>query len=90
MRVRSNAQPPVGQVCLVMAGKANQDLGQVGIVVRQAASMVEVAMKAPVGSRVLLPMKQPSSLIYLEPGLTLVQDSNGSVWIQRGAQTCEE
>lgn len=79
---RSNSQPPVGQVCLLMTGKANEDIGQVGVVVRQAPTMVEVAIQAPSGACVISCMKRPSSLIYLEAGLYMVQEDDGSVWIR--------
>jgi hypothetical protein len=40
---RGNERPEFGQYCLVMTGKANQDLGQMGVVTTCTPSMVEIA-----------------------------------------------
>ena len=77
-----NTRPPVGQMCLVMAGRADQEQGQVGIVTRQTACMVEIAVCPKDGARTVAHLKRPSSLIWLEPGLILVQETNGAVWIR--------
>ena len=80
--IRGNARPPVGQLCLVMVGSMVDEQGQLGIVTRQASCMVEVAVRPVSGARTVSHMKRPSSLILLEPGLVLVQEKNGSVWIR--------
>ena len=81
--VRGNARPAVGQVCLVLAGNAHDEQGQVGVVVRRTPAMVEMVIPSASGSHCLTCLKRPSSLILLEAGLTLVQESDGSVWIRR-------
>jgi hypothetical protein len=80
--IRGSARPPVGQLCLVMTGKVDQDQGQVGIVTRQTSCMVEIAVRPTGRDRNMTFLKRPSSLILLEPGLILVQEKNGSVWIR--------
>jgi hypothetical protein len=80
--MRGNTRPPVGQLCLVMTGKVDQDQGQVGIVTRQTSCMVEIAIRPTVGDLSMTVLKRPSSLIMLGPGLILIQEKNGSVWIR--------
>ena len=81
--IRVDTRPPVGQLCLVMVGKMEQGQGQVGIVTRQTACMVELTMCAGGGEgHTVAHLKRPSSLIFLEQGLVLVQDENGSVWLR--------
>ena len=80
--IRGNVRPSVGQLCLVMTGKVDQDHGQVGIVTRQTSCMVEVTMRPSKGDRTVDFLKRPSSLILLAAGLFLVQEKDGSVWIR--------
>jgi hypothetical protein len=78
---RGNQKPAVGQACLMMTGCSGQEEGQMGVVVNQTPAMVDVAYlgeKQGLTTR----RKRPSSLIYLETGLTMKQRSDGSVWIQ--------
>ena len=77
-----NVLPALGQQCLIIKGKVGVDEGQMGIIVDQTAAMVEVSfIKDNTGQRVSK-LKRPSSLILLETGLTVVQEKNGTVWVQ--------
>ena len=80
--IRGNTRPSVGQLCLVMVGRAEHDQGQMGIVSRQTACMVEVSNRAKDGTHAVSHLKRPSSLVVLEPGLVLIHEKNGSVWIR--------
>jgi hypothetical protein len=80
---RGNMRPSIGQACLVVSGNAHEELGQVGVVIRQTPAMVEMMVRAKSGAPDSMVMKRPSSLILLETGLVLVQDIDGSVWIRR-------
>jgi hypothetical protein len=77
-----NKRPPIGQMCLVMVGKIAGDQGQVGMVTRHTPCRVEISVPVSNGAPSVLYMKKPSSLVMLEPGLMLVQDDDGSVWIR--------
>ena len=81
--VRGNVQPPIGQMCLVMTGVAGQDEGQMGVVTRRTKVMVDVTMVHKSGKGTVTKSKHVRSLVFLEPGLVLTQDQNGSVWVQR-------
>ena len=81
--VRGNTRPPLGQMCLVMAGK-NEDLGQIGIVASRTPAMVAITSLRANGANMVTRLKRPSSLILLEAGLTLEQEADGSIWIQSG------
>jgi hypothetical protein len=81
-RVRGNVQPQIGQMCIIMKGRAGHDEGQMGVVTNTSRVMVEVSLLHPKGKGIMTKTKQPSSLVLLEPGLVMVQDKNGSVWIR--------
>ena len=80
--VWGNVQPRIGQLCIIMTGVAGQDEGQMGIVTSQTKVMVEVTLASKTGKGTITKTKQPRSLVLLEPGLVLVQDSDGSVWVR--------
>jgi hypothetical protein len=80
--VRGNVQPQIGQTCLIMTGVAGQDAGQMCIVTGTSKVMVEVALLHKDGTRVITKSKQPRSLVFLDPGLIITQDENGSVWVR--------
>jgi hypothetical protein len=80
---RGNTRPEVGQMCLSVVGKSGDDHGQIGIITNRAPSMVAVTMLGSSGTDTVTKLKRPSSLILLETGLTVMQDSDGSVWIRR-------
>jgi hypothetical protein len=84
--VRGNVQPPIGQLCIIMTGVAGQDAGQMGVVTHHNKVMVEVTFAARAGKGTTTKTKQPRSLVLLEPGLIMVQDINGSVWIRSAVQ----
>ena len=69
-------------MCLVMTGVAGQDEGQMGVVTRATNVMVDVTMAHKSGKGTITKLKQPRSLVFLEPGLVLVQEHNGSVWVR--------
>ena len=79
---RGNTRPKLGQMCLTMVGKVNEDLGQIGVVTSVTPCMVAVTSLRANGEDTVSRLKRPSSLILLETGLTLVQDSDGSIWIR--------
>jgi hypothetical protein len=81
--VRGNVQPVIGQTCIVMTGVAGQDEGQMGVVTSRTRVMVEVTMVHTSGKGTITKTKQPRSLMFLEPGLGVVQDSDGAVWVRR-------
>jgi hypothetical protein len=80
--LRGNVQPVIGQACIVMTGVAGQDEGQMGIVTNKTKIMVEVTMVHASGKGTVTKTKQPRSLVFLEAGLGVVQDDNGSVWVR--------
>ena len=80
--LRGNVQPAIGQQCIVMKGVAGQDEGQMGVVTNRSRVMVEVTVAHHTGKGTVTKRKQPSSLIMLEPGLGLVQDVDGTVWVR--------
>ena len=79
----ANELPGVGQMCLVVKGKAGDDEGQAAIVCRQTASRVEVKYLGPGGNAYKMKLKAPSSLILLEDGLAVKEEDDGSIWIKR-------
>jgi hypothetical protein len=79
--VNGNKRPPVGRMCLILKGNAEQDVGQMGVVVRQTRSMVAVVWKDEVTGRTHEKLKQPESLVQLEDGLKVIQDADGMLWI---------
>ena len=79
---RGNARPELGQLCVIMSGKVNDDLGQMGTVTNRTPAMVEIAYLTGDHHEITTRLKRPSSLIFLAPGLVIVQKTDGSVWIQ--------
>jgi hypothetical protein len=80
-QTRGNIQPQIGQACLIMKGIAGQDEGQMGIVTSVTRVRVDVTFIPKNGKGTITKSKQPSSLILLANGLTLVQDDFGTVWV---------
>jgi hypothetical protein len=76
-------QPPVGRICLILKGDMNKDLGRMGVVSRQTKSMVSIVWKDEDTGRTHEKLKQPESLIQLEEGLKVEQDTDGMLWIVR-------
>jgi hypothetical protein len=81
--VRGNTRPNIGQNCLIMTGKPGEEHGQMGVITSQTPAMVSVTYRRNATDSVVTRLKQPRSLILLEAGLTVAQDSNGSVWIRQ-------
>jgi hypothetical protein len=88
--LRGNVQPAIGQQCIIMKGIAGQDEGQMGVITSRSRVMVDVTFAHPTGKGTQTRKKQPCSLVLLEPGLCLVQDSNGSVWVRTVKGTCQQ
>ena len=65
-----------------MKGIAGLDEGQLGIVTNRSRVMVDVTFAHPSGEGTQTKKKQPCSLVLLEPGLDLVQDAHGTVWVR--------
>ena len=65
-----------------MTGVAGQDEGQMGIVTSQTKVMVGVSYIPTNGKGISTKTKQPRSLVMLEPGLVMIQDPDGSVWVR--------
>ena len=84
--VQGNVQPRIGQMCIIMTGIAGQDEGQMGVVTQHTKVMVEVTFAAKSGKGTITKTKQARSLVLLEPGLVMVQDANGSVWVRSVSQ----
>jgi hypothetical protein len=81
-QARGNVQPQIGQTCLIVKGTAGQDEGQMGIVTNVTRVRVDVTFIPKSGVGTVTKSKQPSSLIFLATGLTIVQDEYGSVWVK--------
>jgi hypothetical protein len=79
--VRSERQWRVGERVLVMTGKPGLDEGQVAIVTERKRCMVEIAFRGPDGT-IRRKAKRSGSLVGLRPGVTVVQGSDGIMWIQ--------
>jgi hypothetical protein len=80
-KVRGEKQWQVGQRCLVMTGKAGCDEGQVVIITERKPCLVEIAFLGPDG-KIRRKAKRPGSLIGLRPGVTVVQEADGTIWVQ--------
>jgi hypothetical protein len=78
-----DGQPRAGEYCIIMTGKAGQDLGQMGRVTDVKPVMVEVAYRGPEEGPIVYKNKRPSSLIMLEDGLEVIQTREGIIRIQR-------
>jgi hypothetical protein len=76
-------RPPVGRVCLVLKGDAEVDVGKMVVVVRQTKCMVAVVWKDEGSGDTREKLKHPESLIQLEDGLVLEQDTDGMLWVVR-------
>ena len=81
MEPRRNVRPKIGTRCLVMVGNVRQHVGQMAQITKRTAKMVEVKYRGARSQQLEHKMKQPSSLIMLRKGLTMVQDAHGTVWI---------
>jgi len=57
-----------------------------GVITSQSRVMVDVTFARKTGIGTQTKRKQPCSLVLLEPGLSLVQDANGSVWVRSMTQ----
>jgi hypothetical protein len=83
MGPRGNKMPEVGTHCIVVVGNARQDIGQMAQVIERKTKMVEIQYRGRKNRRLERKTKQPSSLIMLEDGLTMMQDAHGTVWVCR-------
>jgi hypothetical protein len=79
---RGNRLPKLGQLCLIMKGKAGCDEGQMGIVSDRTAAMVHVTYASDRRGGQTSKLKRPSSLIMLDPSLTVIQEKDGAIWIR--------
>ena len=75
--------PPVGRYCLVLKGDADKDVGRMALVTRQTKSMVTVVWKEEITGATKEKLKHPESLVQLEEGLAVEQDSFGMLWVVR-------
>jgi hypothetical protein len=87
---RGNTRPQIGQMCLTMVGKINEDVGQIGVITSCTPSMVAVTSLRAVGNVTTTRLKRPSSLILLETGLIVVQELDGSVWIRSDSNSADK
>ena len=85
-----NTRPQIGQMCLTMVGKINEDVGQIGVITSCTPLMVAVTLLRAVGNVTMTQLKRPSSLILLETGLIVVQELDGSVWIRRDSNSADK
>jgi hypothetical protein len=76
-------RPPVGQICLVLKGEMDKDLGWMGVVSHQTKSMVSIIWKDEDTGQTQEKLKQPESLVQLEDGLRVEQDTDGMLWVVR-------
>jgi hypothetical protein len=67
-----------------LKGDADRDLGRMGIVRQQTKCMVTIVWKDEVTGATKERLNPPNSLIQLEEGLRINQDSNGMLWVVRG------
>jgi hypothetical protein len=79
---RGNNCPKRGQMCLVMKGETGNDEGQMAIVSECTTSMVRITYVCNQLGLTKTKLKRPSSLIMLDPTVTLVQDKDGTMWIR--------
>ena len=79
---RGNERPKLGQMCLVMKGEAGCDEGQMAIVSERTPAMVRITYMGDQSGLTKTKLKRPSSLIMLDPRVTMMQDSDGSTWIR--------
>jgi hypothetical protein len=75
--------PPVGRYCLILKGDADKDVGRMALVTRQTKSRVSVTWKEETTGATKERLKHPESLVQLEEGLVVEQDSFGMLWIVR-------
>ncbi len=81
-RPRGNKRPKLGQMCLVMKGETGCDEGQMVIVSERTTAMVRVTYVRNKHGLTKTKLKRPSSLIMLDPGVTLIQENDGTMWIR--------
>jgi hypothetical protein len=81
-RPRGNKQPEVGQFCLIIKGEIGNDEGQMGIISEQTAVMVRVTYMCKKKEGIATKLKRPSSLVMLDPSVTVVQEKDGTLWIR--------
>jgi hypothetical protein len=81
-RPRGNARPKLGQMCLIMKGKAGCDEGQLGIVSDRTSAMVRVTYAKDRHGEQTSKLKRPSSLIMVDSRLTLIQEKDGTIWLR--------
>ena len=86
-RPHGSTRPELGQKCLIMKGKAGDDEGQVGIISDRTAAMVHVTYASDQHGGRTSKLKRPSSLIMLDPDVTLVQKKDGTIWIRQCTKT---
>jgi hypothetical protein len=79
---RGNNRPKVGQMCLVMTGETGNDEGQMAVVSDRTTSMVRITYMCNPHGLIKSKLKRPSSLVMLDPAVTLVQDDDGTMWIR--------
>jgi hypothetical protein len=79
---RGNSRPKLGQMCLVMTGETGNDEGQMAVVSDRTTSMVRITYMCNSHGLIKSKLKRPSSLIMLDPAVTLVQDNVGTMWIR--------
>jgi hypothetical protein len=79
---RGNVRPKLGQMCLIMTGETGRDEGQMGIISDQTPCMVRVTYVCDQYGKQRTKLKRPSSLVMLDPRVTMSQDANGTVWIR--------
>ena len=65
-----------------MKGDVGGDEGQMAVITGTRKVMVKIAWLDQTSKKKLWKMKQPRSLIFLEEGLAVVQETDGSVWIR--------
>ena len=65
-----------------MTGVAGQDEGQMGVVTHHTRVMVGVTFASKTGKGTSTKIKHPRSLVFLEPGLGMMQEPDGSVWVR--------
>jgi hypothetical protein len=67
----------------VLKGDADKDVGRMALVTRQTKSMVAVVWKEEITGATKEKLKHPESLVQLEEGLAVEQDSFGMLWVVR-------
>ena len=81
----SETPPDVGQMCLVIKGDTDKDLGRMAVVLRCTSQRVWVGYRNTKTGREEERLKTPGSLVLLEDGLEARNDQYGRLWIMRSA-----